>query len=83
MSAPTAIEENLRPRVSRRGEPTWEIAYLYPSQGTWSEEEYLALTNSSNRLIEFTDGFLEVLPMPTDKHQTILKFILRRRPNIW
>jgi Uma2 family endonuclease len=48
---------------------------LLPPQGAWSEEEYLVLTDHRNRLVEFTDGFLEVLPMPTDKHQTILKFL--------
>jgi Uma2 family endonuclease len=33
------------------------------------------LTDHCGRLIEFTDGFLELLPMPTDKHQSILKFL--------
>ena len=49
---------------------------LLPPQGRWSEEEYLLLTDHRNRLVEFTDGFLEVLPMPTDKHQSVLKFLL-------
>jgi Uma2 family endonuclease len=48
---------------------------ILPAQGHWSEELYLGLTDYSNRLIEFTDGFLEVLPMPTDKHQCILEFL--------
>ena len=48
---------------------------LLPPQGVWSEEEYLVLTDHRNRLVEFTDGFLEVLPMPTDKHQGILGFL--------
>ena len=48
---------------------------IVPPQGQWSEELYLALTDHSNRLIEFSDGFLEVLPMPTDKHQSILEFL--------
>ncbi len=48
---------------------------LLPSQGNWSEEEYLVLTDHRNRLVEFTDGFLEVLPMPTDKHQSVLGFL--------
>ncbi|HVC98738.1 MAG TPA: Uma2 family endonuclease [Pirellulales bacterium] len=48
---------------------------ILPPQGRWSEEEYLVLTDHRNRLIEFTDGFLEVLPMPTDKHQSILQFL--------
>ncbi len=48
---------------------------LLPPQGNWSEEEYLVLTEHRSRLAEFTDGFLEVLPMPTDKHQGILGFL--------
>ena len=48
---------------------------LLPPQGAWSEEEYLVLTDHRNRLVEFTDGFLEVLPRPTDKHQTVLQFL--------
>src|SRR5262249_19511031 len=48
---------------------------ILPPQGEWSEDEYLVLTNHRNRLVEFTDGFLEVLPMPTDKHQSMLEFL--------
>ena len=48
---------------------------IIPHQGTWSEEQYLVLTDHTNRLIEFTDGVLEVLPMPTDQHQSILQFL--------
>jgi Uma2 family endonuclease len=48
---------------------------ILPRQGEWSEEEYLVLTDHRNRLVEFTDGYLEVLPMPTDKHQQLLKFL--------
>jgi hypothetical protein len=33
---------------------------ILPPQGGWSEEAYLVLTVHGNRLIEFTDGFLEV-----------------------
>src|SRR5207237_7066193 len=33
------------------------------------------LTEHKTRLIEFTDGFLEPLPMPTDRHQSILGFL--------
>ncbi len=44
-------------------------------QGSWSDEEYLVLTDHRNRLIEFTDGFLEVLPFPTAKHQIISGFL--------
>lgn len=52
---------------------TWEIATLYPAQGDWTEEEYLDLTDSTNRLIEFTDGYLEFLAMPTKAHQRIAR----------
>src|ERR1700724_1274637 len=48
---------------------------ILPRQGQWSEAEYLVLTDHRNRLVEFTDGFLEVLPMPTDNHQMLLKFL--------
>ena len=51
------------------------LVELLPAQGSWSEEEYLVLTDHRSRLVEFTDGFLEVLPMPTDKHQSVLKFL--------
>jgi len=49
---------------------------ILPPQGQWSPDEYLILTEHSNRLVEYTDGFLEALPMPTDKHQSVLKFLL-------
>jgi Uma2 family endonuclease len=53
--------------------PTWEIAHLFPAQGTWSEEEYLGLTG--NRLVEFSDGYVEVLPMPTTSHQALVAYL--------
>jgi Uma2 family endonuclease len=54
-------------RPSQRGEPAWEMLEVLPAQGEWSEAEYLAL--ETNRLVEFTDGMIEVLPMPTVLHQ--------------
>jgi Uma2 family endonuclease len=51
------------------------VLELIPSQGTWTEEEYLVLTRHCNRFVEYTDGFLEILPSPTDKHQAILGFL--------
>ena len=44
---------------------------LHALQGLWSDEQYMRLTEGTNRLIEFTAGVLEVLPMPTNKHQRI------------
>jgi Uma2 family endonuclease len=60
---------------SRRGEPTWEIARFYPKQGEWTEEQYLALED--NFRIEFVDGVLEFLPMPSRSHQLIARFLFR------
>jgi Uma2 family endonuclease len=47
------------------------VLELLPPQGGWSEAEYLWLTEKTTQLIEFTDGYIEVLPMPTEQHQTI------------
>lgn len=59
------------------GDWAWEIATLYPEQGRWTEAEYLDLTDSVNRFIEFTDGRLEFLPMPTTEHQLVARFLFR------
>jgi Uma2 family endonuclease len=54
-------------------EPIWEIAELFPEQGSWTEEQYMLLPG--NRLIEFSDGMVEILPMPSQRHQKILLFL--------
>jgi Uma2 family endonuclease len=46
-----------------------------PDQGYWSDEDYLMLSKRTNRLVELTDGFIEELPVPTDKHQAIADFL--------
>lgn len=55
---------------AKKDEPAWPIAFLFPTQGNWSEADYLAL--NTNRLVELSNGFLEVLPMPTVAHQLIV-----------
>ena len=50
---------------------------VLPRQGAWSDAEYLWLTDRARRPLEFTDGRVEVLPMPTDTHQVILLFLYR------
>jgi hypothetical protein len=50
---------------------------LLPQQGKWSEEEYLWFTDRAERPIEFNDGFIEVLPLPTDSHQGIVFLFAR------
>ena len=54
----------------KRPRPTYEIAELFPMQGDWTEEEYLAL--DTNRLVELSDGKLDLLPHPTSFHQFVL-----------
>jgi Uma2 family endonuclease len=54
-------------------EPAWDIARLFPYQGYWSEEDYLEL--DTNHLVEFTDGYVEVLPMPKTSHQQIVQYL--------
>jgi len=60
------------PLPDDRAEPGWEVALLFPAQGEWSEDDYLWLTDHTRCLVEFTDGHIEVLPMPTDAHQRIV-----------
>lgn len=64
------------PIRSKKGEPVWELATLYPPQGRWSEGEYLSFTDS-RRGIEFNAGTLEFLPMPTRTHQEIIYILCR------
>jgi len=57
---------------------SWEkgddlVLSLDPLQGHWTEEQYLLLSDQTNRLLEYTNGHIEVLPMPTDKHQAMLE----------
>ena len=54
-------------------EPAWDVARLFPDQGCWSEDDYLAL--DTNWLIEFSDGCVAFLPMPTLSHQLIVVFL--------
>lgn len=61
-------------RIEGRARPTWEMALIYPDQGGWSVEEYLAL--DIGRHVEFADGYLEFLPMPTELHQTVVLWLV-------
>jgi Uma2 family endonuclease len=53
------------------GEPAWRVALLFPSQGNWTEQDYLSL--DAGGLVEFEQGFIEVLDMPTKEHQRIVR----------
>jgi Uma2 family endonuclease len=69
------LNKTERKSLRRRAEPepAWEIARLFPAQGYWSEEDYFVL--DTNRLVELSDGFIEVLSMPTMEHQLIVMFL--------
>jgi Uma2 family endonuclease len=68
-----SLEEVIRDLSER--DPEWEEGQSFPVRYPCTEEEYLAL--DFNLLLEFTDGFLEVLPMPTTYHQRIVFFLLK------
>lgn len=55
--------------------PAWEIAQIFPLQGHWSVHEYLAL--DTNHLVEFSNGQIEVLAMPSQSHQIIVLALYR------
>jgi Uma2 family endonuclease len=61
------------PSPPARSGPAWDIARLFPDQGAWDEADYLAL--NTNHLVEFSDGVVEVLPMPTMPHQLIVQYL--------
>jgi Uma2 family endonuclease len=65
----------IEPEGLRYGVPTWEIAELFPTQGTWTESEYFKV--ETQRRIEFSHGFLEFLPFPTAHHHRICGFLYR------
>ena len=46
-----------------------------PNQGNWTEEEYFQ--SFPFRGYELSDGFVEVLPMPTEEYQDIASFLYR------
>jgi len=56
-------------------EPAWDIAKLFPDQGTWSVDDYLELTNFTNRRVELSDGNIEVLEIPKEAHELIIRFL--------
>lgn len=72
------VEETIEhpPPLSRRGDPTWEVAYFYPRQGEWEEDDYLSL--GTNQMIDFDDGCIEVLPMPKISHQLIVQWLIEQ-----
>jgi Uma2 family endonuclease len=52
-----------------------EIAKLFPPQGRWSEADYLELTSHCRGMVEFVEGTVEVLEVPTEAHQLIVQYL--------
>lgn len=59
---------------SKDGEPAWEVALFFPQQGGWTEADYFALDGGP--LVEFDNGCIEVLDLPTKEHQRIVQYLL-------
>jgi Uma2 family endonuclease len=70
-------KKKLSAEVLDEGTPTWDIAYLFPAQGTWTEADYFELDHLPNTfpLPELSNGRLEILPMPTQIHQLIMLYL--------
>ena len=63
------------PETTERGAPVWQLARLFPPQGSWTETDYLTL--DAGRLVEFDQGYVEVVEMPTKEHQRIVQAMYR------
>jgi len=72
---PVLTESKPTSPPTQPGGPAWDIALLYPNQGDWTEEEYLALRTS--RMVELSEGCIEVLPVATLFHQFIVRYLFR------
>jgi Uma2 family endonuclease len=77
MDTPTFLLSMTHPPPSEPGTPSWPVALLFPLQGQWTESEYLALQKRSRRLVELSDGQIEVLSMPSPFHQRIVRYLFR------
>ncbi len=73
MAEPHPESHTLQEARARYGNLTWDIAKLYPTQGSWSEGDYMGLR--PNRVVEYDHGFVEIHDVPSEDHQTILAFL--------
>jgi Uma2 family endonuclease len=75
MDVPNFSATISHPPPSEPGAPSWPVALLFPLQGQWTESEYLALQRRSRRLVELSDGQIEVIAMPSPFHQRIVGYL--------
>lgn len=64
-----------RQRTARSRRST-EIVDLFPRQGEWTEEDYLALPET-NRIVELSKGRVVIPDLPTTSHQRAVVKLLR------
>ena len=69
-------EAKAGPRAVGAGTDVGDRPVVSRRRDDWSEEEYFAL--DTNQLVEYSDGFLEFLPMPTIFHQLILQYLYEK-----
>src|SRR5262245_61082852 len=74
-SASTTVKRRPSQRVVEK--PTWEMAYFFPAQGAWTEDDFFGLEDVVGKIprVEYVNGRLEVLPMPTQSHQFIIDYV--------
>ncbi len=72
------IMSALKTRPHAAPKYTWEIARFFPEQGNWTEEDYFELEDRfcGGIRVEFDDGRLEFLPLPTQSHQRVILYLL-------
>jgi len=51
------------------------VAHYFPEQGQWTDSVYLDFAKDK-RGLELVEGRLEELPVPTEKHQDIILFLI-------
>ena len=71
MGTAVSSSSTFHPPLSEPGDPAWAVALLFPPQGQWTEDAYLALEQRNRRLVELSEGRIEVLPRPNPVHQRI------------
>ena len=64
------MQRQRQPRLST------EVAWLFPRQGEWMEEDYLALPDT-NHIVELSEGRVVIPAMPTTSHQRAVRNLLR------
>jgi Uma2 family endonuclease len=53
-------------------QPAKDFLFAVYGESRWTEENYLAMSDRTNHIIEFSEGRLIVPAMPTPKHQDIV-----------